>query len=413
MVAAAIKNRLEASLPQAKQIMNIAGSCGAAVAVIHEGKLLHTEFIGYRDLENKLPVDDTTIFPCASLTKAVVAAAVALSVEDGHFAWDNRVKDILPHFHTKSEILRNHMTPIDCLSHRAGMQASLYWLGSMNNVLISCNKSMDFINDLKQIKSFRNEHLYNNLGYEIAGHILDKVTGVPWGNVLQSRIFQPLLMTRTGTRAYFDGGDNVAKGYCALEDTSVVEVVPMLSGDNTVGGAGSAMRSCIRDLVQLYAAFLNSNAHQLENDVTETPGSPLKQVPFLFSSKIAMNRISYHETSYALGWARVQTPAPIGAIGLNPDLVYPDKFPEVARDHPSQLILYHQGRMPGNLAAVNLIPSSKGAIIVLTNCLALNDAADWLGQMYLEDYLGVEKGTTLSLCQKKKQPKPLGAGIQS
>lgn len=58
---------------------------------------------------------------------------------------------------------------------------------------------MDFINDFKQIKSFRNEYLYNNLGYEIADHIL--VTGVPWGNVLQSRIFQPLSMIRTGIRA--------------------------------------------------------------------------------------------------------------------------------------------------------------------------------------------------------------------
>ncbi|KAK4064267.1 uncharacterized protein Triagg1_9063 [Trichoderma aggressivum f. europaeum] len=64
-------------------------------------------------------------------------------------------------------------------------------------------------------------------------------------------------------------------------------------------------------------------------------------------------------------------------------------MPKVARGHPSELILHHQGMMPGNLAAVNLIPSTKGAVIVLTNSLALNGTADWLGQLYLDAYLDV------------------------
>lgn len=118
----------------------------------------------------------------------------------------------------------------------------------------------------------------------------------------------------------------MAKTYEALDDASVAEVVPMLSGEN-------------RD--------------------TSMPESPLKQVSFLFSRKIAMNAVSLHETSYAIGWARVQTPGPMGAIGLNADLLHPKPTPEVARGHASHLILYHQGMMPGNLAAVNLVPSTQ------------------------------------------------------
>lgn len=370
--------------------MNIGGTPGAAIAIIENGKLIHSEFLGFRDVQEQLLVNNATIFPCASLTKAVISAAIGLCVEDGRFTWDTPVKDILPDFYTRSEILHHHMTPVDCLSHRSGMQSSLYWLGSMNNVLISKENSMNFINDLKQVKPFRNEYLYNNLGYEIAAHILEKATGEPWERIMHSRIYQPLGMTRTGTHAYFDDGDNVAKTYEALDDASVAEVVPMLSGDNTVGGPRSAMRSCICDLVKLYTTFLESAAHQFENRVTSTPNSPLKQVPFLLSPKIAMNQISLHETSYALGWARVQTPGPMGAIGLNPDLLSPKPAPNITRGHASHLILYHQGSMPGNLAAINLVPSTKGAVIVLSNSLALNDTADWLGQLYLEAYLGVE-----------------------
>ncbi|EHK50327.1 hypothetical protein TRIATDRAFT_183417, partial [Trichoderma atroviride IMI 206040] len=318
-----VKARVESVLPTAKRLMQIAGTPGAAIAIIHNGKHIHSEYIGYRDQELKLPVTDATIFPCASLTKAVVSAAMAICVEDGKLGWDTPIKDILPGFSTKSDILRNHMTAVDCLSHRAGMQSSLYWLGSMNNVLISKENSMNLINDLKQVKPFRNGYLYNNLGYEIASHVLEQ----HW--------------------------------------------------------------TTLQDLVKLYTAFIESGEHQFENHTTSTPGSPLKQVPFLFSPQISMNPISRRETSYALGWARVQTPGPMGAIGLNPDLLKPKPVPEVARGHPSELILYHQGMMPGNLAAVNLVPSTKGAVIVLTNSLALNDTADWLGQLYLEAYLGV------------------------
>ncbi|KAL8781488.1 MAG: hypothetical protein Q9203_000387 [Teloschistes exilis] len=231
---------------------------------------------------------------CASFTKAVVAAAIALCVKDGKFPWNTPVKDILPDFHTRSEVLHEHMTLVDCLSHRAGMQSSLYWHGSMNNVLISKENSMNFINDLKRVKPFRKELRLENLG--------------------------------SGTHVYFDDGENLAKTYEALDDASVAEVVPMLSR---------------------------------ENCDTSMSESPLKQVSFLFSRKIAMNAVSLHETSYAIGWARVQTPGPMGAIGLNADLLHPKPTAEVARGHASHLMLYHQGMMPGNLAAVNLVPSTQ------------------------------------------------------
>ncbi|KAI0202548.1 beta-lactamase/transpeptidase-like protein [Astrocystis sublimbata] len=371
--------------------MTIGGTPGAAIAIVHDGVLIYTEYIGYQDLTKKIPINDEIVFPCASLTKAVVAAAVALCVEDGKLEWDTLVKDIVPGFRTRSKILHHQMTTVDCLSHRAGMQNSLVWVGSQNDVLITKDNSLNFINDLHQVRPFRNGYLYNNLGYEIAGHIIEAATGQPWGRIVHSSILEPLGMTRTGTRAGFCGSENVTKTYQALDDASTVEVTPLLSGDDSVGGAGCAMRSCVRDLAKLYTAFLTTRKHQIESNTTTTPGSPLKQVPFLFSPQISMNKISERETSYALGWARVQTPGPLGAIGINPELLQhrSKRMPDVARGHESTLVFYHNGSMSGNLAAINLIPSTQGAVLVLTNSLALNDVADWIGQLYLEAYLGV------------------------
>lgn len=152
-----VKVKLEAVLPFAKHLMKIGGTPGAAIAIIDNGELIHSEFVGFRDVQEQLLLNDATIFPCASLIKAVISAAIGLCIEDGKFTWDTLVKHILPDFHTRSEILHHHITPMDCLSHRSGMQSSLYWLESMNKLLNSKENSMNFINDLKQVKPFRNE----------------------------------------------------------------------------------------------------------------------------------------------------------------------------------------------------------------------------------------------------------------
>ena len=114
-ISTTIKARLEAVLPHAKDLMDIGGTPRAAIAIMHNEELIHSEFLGFRDIQEKLPINDATSFSCASLTKAIVSAAIGLCVEDGKFTWDTPVKDILPDFHTRSEILHYHMTPVDCL----------------------------------------------------------------------------------------------------------------------------------------------------------------------------------------------------------------------------------------------------------------------------------------------------------
>ncbi|KAF2805750.1 beta-lactamase/transpeptidase-like protein [Mytilinidion resinicola] len=235
-----IKHRLSAVRDAIVSIMSIGGAPGAAIAVIHEGQTVYSDYLGFRDIANSIPVDEETIFPCASMTQAVVSAAVGICLEEEKFGWDTPVKDILPKFHTRDETLHHQMTPVDLVSHRAGMQSSLCWLGNINNVLIANKNSMNFINDLQRVKQFRGEYLYNNLGYEAAAHVLAKATN----------------------------------------------------------GNG---KTCIKDLVKLYTVFLDAGADQFATGLTATPGSPLNQLPRLWLANISMNPISRHETSYAVG----------------------------------------------------------------------------------------------------------------
>lgn len=89
----------------------------------------------------------------------------------------------------------------------------------------------------------------------------------------------------------------------------------------------------------------------------------------------------YHETSYGFGWAQTQLPGPLGAVGQNGPWMpepagTPKSMPIVGKLSPAQLVIYRQGSNPGVLAALNLLPETKGAALVLSNTLALNDIAD-------------------------------------
>ena len=89
----------------------------------------------------------------------------------------------------------------------------------------------------------------------------------------------------------------------------------------------------------------------------------------------------------------------MGAIGLNPGPI-PDGMPLVGKGAPSRQVLYHQGSLPGALAAVNLLPKTQSAIAVMTNTLALNDCADWVSQL-LETLIGaVDKKYYLDLARR-------------
>jgi hypothetical protein len=87
-------------------------------------------------------------------------------------------------------------------------------------------------------------------------------------------------------------------------------------------------------------------------------------------------------------------------------------MPVVGKGAPSQLVIYHQGSLPGALAAVILIPDTESAIVILTNSLSLNDTPDWIGQLILEEVLDVPerndyiRAAESSVAENGKMPPP-------
>ena len=157
--------------------MRIAGTARLSFGVYRQGEPAYFVNLGYRIVEQISPVEEENIFSGCSLTKIFVAMAPGRAVDEGKLAWDTRVKDLLADFNIDNRVLRDSMTVTDILTHRTGMSIADFYLGSKNNIVISHDDRLKFINDQVPIKPFRQEFQHNNLGYELAGLVLDQVSG--------------------------------------------------------------------------------------------------------------------------------------------------------------------------------------------------------------------------------------------
>ncbi|KAJ5827588.1 hypothetical protein N7447_004351 [Penicillium robsamsonii] len=388
---AELPTRLNGLRPTIEELMRIGGTPGLSLAVISKGEPVYETSLGARDAEAGLPVTNETIFPICSLTKGLNASAMAILVDEGKLTWDTLVKDVLPSFNSRDETMQNHLTITDILSHRSGMAwASNLVIGTENNILISGKDGLKYINSQPRLLPFRTRMSYNNLTYNLAGYVIEEVSGVSWFEFVQSRILDPLGLDRTYLKPPPSGITNVAQCYNALDDGSTVPIPGPKAGQDWYAGPSGGAWSCVRDLSKLYKTFAASFQDQFTTGKGATEGSPFKQVPHLTSAKIPMDQPSRNELSYALGWGRAQLPNRLGQIGINPDLM-PDGMPLAGKGVPSQLLLFHQGSLPGALALVILLPDTDNIIIVLSNSLALNDVPDWAGQLVLEELLEVPK----------------------
>ena len=68
---------------------------GISTLVIKEGKIVHRSNLGFADIENQLPMSNSTIFRIFSMTKPVTAVALMILFDEGKFQLDDKVSDYI------------------------------------------------------------------------------------------------------------------------------------------------------------------------------------------------------------------------------------------------------------------------------------------------------------------------------
>jgi len=172
---------------------------GAVVVVVKDGQVLTQHGYGYSDVEKRTPVDpETTLFRPGSVSKLFTWTAVMQLVQKGKLDLDTDVNAYLdfriPPREGKPVTLRNIMT------HTAGFEEALRGLISDD---IETPAPLGGV-----LKRWTPERIfapgttpaYSNYATALAGYIVERVSGMPFDDYIEQRIFAPIGMNHSTFR---------------------------------------------------------------------------------------------------------------------------------------------------------------------------------------------------------------------
>jgi CubicO group peptidase (beta-lactamase class C family) len=174
---------------------------GAAALVVHHGQVVFSHGYGVTDLRTLQKIDERTNFRLASFTKQFTATCIMLLARDGKLSYDDHLTRFFPEFPAYG----NSITVRNLLNHTSGLQDYEDLLSEQypNTPPEKIPQILDagVLKLLEQQTTVKfpagTKWEYSNSGYAVLATIVEKVSGKPFGEFLQERIFTPLKMTNT------------------------------------------------------------------------------------------------------------------------------------------------------------------------------------------------------------------------
>lgn len=198
-----------------------------------------------------------------------------------------------------------------------------------------------------------------------------------------------------------DHGKNFAKPYTVLDNHSFQLLPSFNIQAGSIIDSAQVIRSTVNDMLKWCQALVKAYSDQQRTTQGHSAGSPLKQLPMQMSGLTPHAKPFDTNSAYGMGWVRARLPGLLGAIGCNPGFM--GYMPTAGRGS-KKTIIYHQGSLAGYTSSLFLIPDTESTIVVLSNSISLNDCADWVGQLILEDLLGVEERNGLcEICKEERR----------
>lgn len=178
-----------------KDIMTETKAIGISVAFVKNKKIIYAQSFGYKNIEEQEPLTNDCLFRIASISKSFSATAIMQLVERGKLSLTDDISNLLG-FEVKNRKYPDKVITIEMLlSHRSSLSDRQGYF------------SLDSINPLKS-SNWRNcyneyepgtQYQYCNLNYNIAGTIIERVSGQRFDLYVKQHILSPL---------------NIEGGYC-------------------------------------------------------------------------------------------------------------------------------------------------------------------------------------------------------
>jgi CubicO group peptidase (beta-lactamase class C family) len=202
----AVSRGIDAAIDRAMAERRIVGT---VVLVARDGRLVYRRAAGLADREAGRPVREDSVFLYASLTKPMVTAAALRLVEEGRIALADPVTKFLPDFRPKLADGREPVITIHhLLTHTAGLIYGFtepadgpYHRAGVSDGLDAPGRS--FAENLRRIASAPLAFVPGSawaysVALDVLGAALEQAAGESLGQIVRSRVTEPLGLTDTG-----------------------------------------------------------------------------------------------------------------------------------------------------------------------------------------------------------------------
>lgn len=170
---------------------------GAAVAIVKDGVVVLERGYGSAQLEYGVAITPATVFHVASVSKQFTAFAIVLLAHDGKLSLDNDIRTHLPELPD----FGRRITIRQLIHHTSGIRDQwelLMMAGWRLDDVITRDQIMALMRRQRELNFEPGaEYLYSNMGYSLLAEIVERVSGVTFGEFLHERVFEPLGMTAT------------------------------------------------------------------------------------------------------------------------------------------------------------------------------------------------------------------------
>lgn len=304
---------------------NKGGAPGIQVSITHNGKV-YNKGLGYSNFNKKIKVNDKTLFKNASTGKVFVAfAALKLSLK-GKLDLDKNISAYIPGLNSKI----GKLTTRQLITHTSGLKDE-----SDNFGPSGLSQQIKMAKTLGGDKFFGEPGLvysYSNTNYDLAGAVIESLTGWDFSTAMKKLVFEPLNMKATTYRSDLANPKSVAFGHSGSgPNYSTNSTLPDNARGRASGMAITTAEELNKFLMWLQTDHKDPFDNQLKNAVLE-----------VFSNKKMTG--TYWEYGYGL----------FHSTYCNTNAIW------------------HSGGMPGYKAAFLSVPEQNFSVTVLVNGSGIN-----------------------------------------
>lgn len=313
---------------------------GMAVTVVSSDEVLFRQAFGATAVEDGDAVGEHTQFAIASTTKAMVAAGLLILADEGRLSLDDAVVQHLPELHFSETALTSQLMVRDLLAHRTGLPSTDFWAFFQEMPL---DEQIRRLAAVPPGAPLRTRLIYQNTMFELAGLIIERLSGQSWDHFVRDRLWRPIGMNETfSSRSRIPASFSRVSPYFDREGQLTLAEWD-IPGD--LAEAAGSVWSSIHDM-GLWAQFLLRGGVTGEGErlISEAGIADMFEphqlaAPGDFYPTVALTRP--HWRSYGLAWFQ--------------------------QDFQGRKIEFHTGSLSGLIAIIGLDRGGDRAVVVLGN----------------------------------------------